>query len=53
MVYSADIDRLIWKYQNETGLSFYTLPLDTVEEYLFQFPDKSFEVLKYIDINEG
>jgi AAA family ATP:ADP antiporter len=53
VVYSADIDRLIWKYQNETGLSFYTLPLDTVEEYLFQFPDKSFEVLKYIDINEG
>jgi hypothetical protein len=53
VVYSADIDRLIWKYQNETGLSFYALPLDTVEEYHFQFPDKSFKVLKYIDINEG
>jgi ATP:ADP antiporter, AAA family len=53
IVHSADIDRLIWKYQNETGLSFYVLPLVTIEEYLFQFPCKAFEVLKYIDINEG
>jgi hypothetical protein len=53
VINSGDIDRLIWKYQNDRILSFYVLPLNAVEEYLFQFPDKSFEVLKYIDINEG
>jgi hypothetical protein len=53
VINSGDIDRLIWKYQNDRILSFYVLPLNAIEEYLFQFPDKSFEVLKYIDINEG
>jgi ATP:ADP antiporter, AAA family len=52
VIYSGDTDRLIWKYQNERILSFYLLPMNTVEEYLFQFPDKSYEVLKYIDNKE-
>jgi hypothetical protein len=32
---------------------FYYLPLIAVEEYHFQFPDKSLEILKYIDNNEN
>ena len=36
---------------NETSSS-YVLPLSAVEDFHYQFPDKSFEILKYIDINE-
>jgi ATP:ADP antiporter, AAA family len=31
----------------------YILPLSAVEEYHYQFPDKSFEILRYIDNNEA
>lgn len=34
------------------GLSFYYLPLSAVEQYHFQFPDRSSVILKYIDDNE-
>lgn len=52
VVYNGEIDRLIRKYQHGHDLSFYFLPLGAVEEYHFQSPDKSFEILKYIDNNQ-
>jgi hypothetical protein len=52
VVFEGEIERLIRKYESGRNLSFYFLPLSAVEEFHFQFPDKSFEVLKYIDINE-
>jgi hypothetical protein len=52
VVYNGEIDRLSRKYQDVQHLSFYFLPLIAVEEYHFQFPDKSYEILKYIDNNE-
>src|ERR1035437_1130033 len=52
VVYNGNIDRLIRKYQEGHYYSFYFLPLIAVEEYLFQFPENSIEILKYIDNNE-
>jgi hypothetical protein len=52
VVYKGEMERLTRRYQNGQNLSFYFLPLRAVEEYHFQFPDKSFEILKYIDTNE-
>jgi ATP/ADP translocase len=52
VVFEGEIERLIRKYESGHNLSFYFLPLSAVEEFHFQFPDKSFEVLRYIDINE-
>jgi ATP:ADP antiporter, AAA family len=52
VVYQGESDNLIQKYQGKQDLSFYFLPLSVVEEFHFQFPDKSFEILKYIDNNE-
>jgi ATP/ADP translocase len=52
VVYSGESDRLTLKYQEEQHISFYYLPLNAVEEFHFQFPDKSFEILKYIDDHE-
>jgi hypothetical protein len=52
VVYKGEIERVARRYRNGQNLSFYFLPLSAVEEYHFQFPDKSFEILKYIDINE-
>ena len=52
VVYDGEMERLSRKYQDEQHLSFYFLPLIAVEEYNFQFPDKSYEILKYIDNNE-
>jgi ATP:ADP antiporter, AAA family len=40
------------KFQDKDTTSCYILPLGAVEEFHYQFPDKSFEILKYIDINE-
>jgi hypothetical protein len=40
------------KFQGGDNASYYILPLNAVEEYHYQFPDKSFEILKYIDNNE-
>ena len=52
VVFEGEIERLIRKYESGYNLSFYFLPLSAVEEFHFQFPEKSFEVLRYIDINE-
>jgi ATP/ADP translocase len=52
VVFNEEIERLVRIYQGGQNLSFYFLPFSAVEEYHFQFPDKSFEILKYIDINE-
>jgi ATP:ADP antiporter, AAA family len=40
------------KYQNANSNDVYILPLVAVEEYHFQYADKSFEILKYIDSHE-
>ena len=40
---------LTLKYRDKQKISFYILPLSAVEEYHFQFPDNTFEILKYID----
>jgi ATP:ADP antiporter, AAA family len=40
------------KIGNGERFIFYYLPLSAVEEYHFQFPDKSFNILKYIDFIE-
>ena len=45
-------DRQISNYLGRNNHSFYVLSLVAIEEYHFQFPDKSFEILKYIDNNE-
>jgi ATP:ADP antiporter, AAA family len=47
--YDGQITKLTQKYQGSNNLSFYFLPLDAVEEYHFQFPDKTSEILKYIE----
>jgi AAA family ATP:ADP antiporter len=52
VVYNGEMERLVRKYQSGQNLSFYFLPFSAVEDYHLQFPDKSFEILKYIDINE-
>ena len=52
VLYNGDIDNVTSKYSGIHGLSFYYLPLVEVAEYHFQFPENSFEILKYIDINE-
>jgi hypothetical protein len=52
VVFEGEIERLIRKYESGHNLSFYFLPFSAVEEFHFQFPEKSFEVLRYIDINE-
>ena len=52
ILYDGEISKLASKYQDGNYHSFYFLPLSSVEEFHFQFPDKSFEILKYIDINE-
>ena len=49
---NGDIDRLTQNFQSRNNHSFYVLPLVAIEEYHFQFPDKSFGILKYIDNNE-
>ena len=40
------------KFQNKDNAAYYILPLNAVEEYHYQFPDRSFEIFKYIDNNE-
>jgi ATP:ADP antiporter, AAA family len=52
VVYKEDIGRISGKYNIENDLSFYILPLSAVEEYHFQYPEKSQKILKYIDIHE-
>jgi ATP:ADP antiporter, AAA family len=52
VVYNGETERFIRKYQGVQDLAFYLLPFNAVEEYHFQFPDRSFEILNYIDLNE-
>lgn len=52
VVYYGKPDKLTGKNYEGYNFSYYYLPLFAVEEYYFRFPDKSFEILKYIDINE-
>jgi len=48
-------DGIIPAFENLSGMynSFYYLPLIDVEQYHYQFPDKSSEILKYIDASEN
>jgi hypothetical protein len=52
VVYKEDKGRISGKFKIESNLSFYILPLSAVEEYHFQYPEKSQKILKYIDIHE-
>jgi ATP:ADP antiporter, AAA family len=52
VVYEGENKRLTRRFQDDENLSFYFLDLNAVEEFYYLFPDKSFEVLKYIDNNE-
>ena len=40
------------QFKDKENISGYILPLSAVEEYHYQFPEKSFEILRYIDNNE-
>jgi len=52
ILYYGEKDRLTTAYQSRDNLTYYFIPLTAIEEYLFQFPDNSNEILKYIDKNE-
>ena len=47
-----NIDRQTLNYQISNDLSYYVLPLEAIEDYHFHFPEKSFEILKYIENHE-
>jgi hypothetical protein len=49
VLYNGETDKTIGLKYSGRNVSFYILPLSSVEEYHFQFPDKSFEILEYID----
>jgi ATP:ADP antiporter, AAA family len=51
--YNEKMNTFSDKYRETDNTSFYILPLSVVEEYIYQFPEKSLEILKFIDINEG
>jgi hypothetical protein len=52
VLYNGEVDEIIKQWYPGRDVHFYILPLNSVEEYHFQFPDKSFEILEYIDNNE-
>jgi hypothetical protein len=53
MIHFADqLNGTSEKIQISEGASYYFLSLGSVEEFHYQHPDKSFEILKYIDNNE-
>jgi len=52
ILFDGETDRLAGLYQSPQNISVYYLPLSAVEQYHFQFPDKSSEILKYIDSHE-
>ena len=49
VLYNGETDKTIGLKYSGRNVSFYILRLNSVEEYHFQFPDKSFEILEYID----
>lgn len=52
VIYNQQMEGPGGKFQSRDNTSYYFLPLNAVEDYHYQFPDKSFEILKYIDKNE-
>jgi hypothetical protein len=52
VLYDGELKSIISKYDEEKNISFYILSLFAVEEYYFQYPDNSIEILKYIDSKE-
>jgi hypothetical protein len=50
--YDGVIDGLARTFETGQHLSYYFLPLDAVEEYHFQYPDNSYEILKFIESSE-
>jgi hypothetical protein len=52
ILYYGETDRLKTVYQGRDKDTYYFIPLTAIEEYLFQFPDNSTVILKYIDKNE-
>lgn len=52
ILYNEQLSSLSEKFKSKDSDYFYILPLNAVEEYHYQFPDKSFEILKYIDNSE-
>jgi ATP:ADP antiporter, AAA family len=52
VLYNGELKSKISKYKEGKNFSFYILSLFAIEEYHFQYPDNSIEILKYIDINE-
>jgi ATP:ADP antiporter, AAA family len=52
VLYNGELRSKISKYDEGKNFSFYILSLFAIEEYHFQYPDNSIEILKYIDINE-
>lgn len=47
------IERIIKGLNRKSHNTFgYALPFSAIEEYHFEYPEKSFEIFKYIDINE-
>jgi ATP:ADP antiporter, AAA family len=52
VLYSGESEKLIGKFGNGQNVSVYLLPFITVEEYHFQFPEKSEIILKFIDDTE-
>lgn len=52
IAYNGVIDGLARTFETGQHLSFYFLPLDAVEEYHFQYPDNSDEILKFIESSE-
>ena len=52
VIYDGELKSMISKYDTGKKVSFYILSLFAIEEYHFQYPDNSIEILKYIDRNE-
>ena len=52
ILYYGEIDRLTTVNQGRDKVTYYLMPLSAIEEYLFQFPDNSSVILKYIAKNE-
>ena len=50
--YDGEIDRPTMMDHHEPNEPVFYLPLTAIEQYHFQFPDKSGEILKYIDSKE-
>ena len=52
VLYGAEGENLTEVCRNNQNAYIYLLPLITIEDYHFQFPDKSYKILQFIDDNE-